>query len=426
MLKNLKRLAYMYAFVVFIGVTGNTYAYDYPLANPYKASIIGTPIEFKADIIDKVDIETKTLTVFDNRQSPEIFWYNEQLKYSLATQKGAAPLIFVIAGTGADYNSFKVNMLLKVFYQAGFHVVTLSSPTHPSFIVSASLSSVPGNIQEDSKDLYHVMELIWQDIGNEIEVTNFNLTGYSLGGAQSAFISKLDEQRKIFNFNKVLMINPPVSLFNSVAILDDLLVKNIPGGLDRMDAFMAETMDEFSEFYTIGNFVDVDSEFFYAAFKNDTVSIEKLKAVIGISFRISSASMIFTSDVMKNRGYLVPKNLILSTSDSLTNYMSTSFRVSFDDYFNEYFYPYFQSKNPNLSKQDLIDNTSLKSIENYLATSTKIGLITNRDDFIMAPGEIDYLQKIFNSRAKIFPDGGHCGNMDHKENVAYMLEFFKH
>ncbi|NOR69607.1 MAG: alpha/beta hydrolase [Methylomarinum sp.] len=426
MLKNPKRWAHIYAFMVFMGITGNTFAYEYPIADPYKASIIGTPFEFKADITDKVDIETKTLTVFENRQSPEIFWYNEQLKYSLATQEGAAPLIFVIAGTGANYNSAKVNMLLKVFYQAGFHVVTLSSPTHPSFIVSASLNSVPGHIQEDSMDLYHVMELIWQDIGNEIEVTDFNLTGYSLGGAQSAFVSKLDEQRKVFNFNKVLMINPPVSLFNSVAILDDMLVKNIPGGLDKMDAFMAETMDEFSEFYAIGNFVNVDSEFLYAAFKKDLVSIEKLKAVIGISFRISAGNMFFTSDVMKNRGYLVPKNLRLSSSDSLTNYMSTSFRVSFNDYFNEYFYPYFQSKNPKLSKQDLIDNTSLKSIENYLATSTKIGLITNQDDFIMAPGEIEYLQKIFNSRAKIFPDGGHCGNMDHKENVAYMLEFFKH
>ena len=378
MLKNIKKLTHMTVFMVFMGfisITGNTFAYDYPLTNPYKASIIGTPFEFKADISDKVNIKTKNLTVFDNRQSPEIFWYNEQLKYSLATQKAAAPLIFVVAGTGANYNSAKVDMLLKVFYQAGFHVVTLSSPTHPSFIVSASLSSVPGNIQDDAKDLYHVMELIWQDIGKDIEVTNFNLTGYSLGGAQSAFIAKLDEQRKIFNFNKVLMINPPVSLFNSVAILDDMLVKNIPGGLDKMNEFMAETMDEFSKFYTMGNFVNVDNEFLYAAIDNDSVSNEKLKAVIGISFRISAANMIFTSDVMKNRGYLVPKNLELSSSDSLTNYMSTSFRVSFDDYFNEYFYPYFQSKNPKLSKQDLIDKTSLKSIENYLSTSKKIGLI---------------------------------------------------
>ena len=77
-----------------------------------------------------------------------------------------------------------------------------------------------------------------------------------------------------------------------------------------------------------------------------------------------------------------------------------------------------------MSKQDLIASTSLKSIEDYLVSSNKIGLMTNRDDFIMAHGEIDYLESIFKLRAKIYPTGGHCGNMDHKENVAYMIDFF--
>jgi hypothetical protein len=43
----------------------------------------------------------------------------------------------------------------------------------------------------------------------------------------------------------------------------------------------------------------------------------------------------------------------------------------------------------------------------------------------MAAGEIDYLQTVFKDRAKVYPTGGHCGNMDYKENVAYMLDFFK-
>ena len=421
----IKKLTCIYTFLILTGIYSNSFAYDYPLTDPYRAAIIGTPDEFKADMPDKVDVKTESLKVFENRTSPDIFWYNDALKYSIATQEGPAPLIFVIAGTGADYNSPKASMLLRVFYQAGFHVVTLSSPTHPSFIVSASLSSVPGHIQEDSKDLYHVMEMIWEDIRNDIEVTHFNLTGYSLGGAQSAFISKLDEDRKVFNFNKVLMINPPVSLFNSVSILDDMLVNNIPGGLDKMDVFMANTMDRFSEFYTMGNFVDVDDTFLYEAFKTAPAPPEKLAAVIGISFRISAANMYFTSDVVNNRGYIVPKNLPLTSTSSLTDFMIVSFRVSFADYFNEYFYPYFQAKQPNLTKQDLIDSTSLKSIENYLASSDKIGLMTNQDDFIMAAGEVDYLQNLFKARAKIYPTGGHCGNMDYKENVAYMLDFFK-
>ena len=36
-------------------------------------------------------------------------------------------------------------------------------------------------------------------------------------------MAKLDEERKTFNFHKVLMINPAVSLFNSVSRIDGLL-----------------------------------------------------------------------------------------------------------------------------------------------------------------------------------------------------------
>ena len=186
------------------------------------------------------------------------------------------------------------------------------------------------------------MALIWENIRGDIDVTEFHLTGYSLGGAQSAFVSRLDEERKIFNFSKVLMINPPVSLFNSVSILDDMLVNNIPGGLDKMGEFMTETMDQFSEFYTLGNCVDIDDEFLYEAFKHIAkTSPERLAAVIGISFRISAADMYFTSDVVNNGGYIVPQNLALTSTSSLTDYMNVSFRVSFIDYFNEYFYPFF-------------------------------------------------------------------------------------
>ena len=73
----------------------------------------------------------------------------------------------------------------------------------------------------------------------------------------------------------------------------------------------------------------------------------------------------------------------------------------------------------------MIASTSLKSIEDYLISSKKIGLMTNQDDFILAPGEIDYLKRVFKSRAKIYPTGGHLGNIDYKDNVEYMINFFK-
>ena len=68
---------------------------------------------------------------------------------------------------------------------------------------------------------------------------------------------------------------------------------------------------------------------------------------------------------------------------------------------------------------------SLHQIETYLRNSPKIGLMDNQDDLILTPEDLAFLKDVFGSRAKIYPYGGHCGNMSYTENVAYMLNFFK-
>ena len=99
--------------------------------------------------------------------------------------------------------------------------------------------------------------------------------------------------------------------------------------------------------------------------------------LIGIAFRIASGAMIFTSDVMTNSGYVVPKNRVLESNDHLTDYMRVSNHLSFLDYFNEYFYPYFQKKRPGLTKEALIHSLGLKSIEGYLKGNPKFNVMTN-------------------------------------------------
>jgi hypothetical protein len=128
--------------------------------------------------------------------------------------------------------------------------------------------------------------------------------------------------------------------------------------------------------------------------------------------------------VLNGAGYIVPKNLKLTNTDSLTDYMKISGRQSFVDYVDNLFYPSFRFENPGITKDQLIGSTSLEAIEDYLKTAEKIGLVTNADDLILSKEEVDYLKRVFQSRAKIYPIGGHCGNMDHKDNVAHMIKFF--
>ena len=90
-----------------------------------------------------------------------------------------------------------------------------------------------------------------------------------------------------------------------------------------------------------------------------------------------------------------------------------------------YFYPWQKRQNPQLSRSELIDQMSLASIEDYLRSTDKIEVMHNEDDLILEPGEIDYFPRVFGDRAKIYPRGGHCGNMDFRDNVAHMISVFK-
>ena len=425
MMKRLNRLLGVCVCMLMLSGT-LAYAYDYPFADRYVATVLGTPAEYAYDLPKEVPLKFDTIKMFPERKIPGILWNLDELRYSYLKQKGPAPLIFLVAGTGASFQSAKMQVMQKAFYQAGYHVVSLSSPTHPNFIVAASTSGVPGHLEEDSSDLYQVMQSIWEKLQKKVEVTEFFLTGYSLGAAQSAFIAKLDEEDKVFNFSKVLLINPPVSLYNSVQVLDKMLEENIPGGVNNFNEFYKRLINALTDTYVHGDNVEFNDQFLYQAFKyRKPTSDAPFAALIGTDFRISSANMVFVSDVLTKAGYIVPKGIDLRRHDSTEVYARVATHLSFVDYFKGLFLPYFQAQNPNLTERDLVEMTSLQYIEDYLRTSSKFGLLTNEDDLILLPGEVDYLRQLFGSRATIFPSGGHCGNMAYPDNVTAMVGFFQ-
>lgn len=397
--------------------------YGYPIADPYAATILGTPVDLMPQFPAGMRIRQLVLTVIPGRERPPVFFYDEGLRCSFVRQDKKAPLIFLIAGAGSSNSAPKLVSMMKAFYQAGFHVITLPSPSNSNFIISASQSRVPGDLTEDAEDLYRAMESAWNEVKGEIEVSDFNLCGYSMGGAQAAFVSKLDEERGLFTFRKVLLINPAVNLYTSILRFEDLL-KKIPGGGKKQGVFFNRMLARFTDYYRYGNFVALNDDFIYSIYEEKLFSPEETAGLIGLTQRINVAGMIFSSDVMTGGGYVVPRNRVLKTTDSLFDYFLVSSHLSFAEYFNEYFYPHFRNKRPGLTKEALIASQSLKSIDGYLRSSSKVGVMTNENDFILTPDELAYLKGLFGERAKIYPRGGHLGNLEYKDNLAYMTGFF--
>ncbi len=396
--------------------------YYYPFVNPYEATVLELPQPFEVQLPAEVPTTEFTLKVFPEREIPDVFWYEDGLVCSLVQQEHRSPLIFLIAGTGSRYNSPIMVKLQKVFYQAGFHVISISSPTHMDFVVNAA-SGLPGDSLADARDLYRVMELAYERVRTKIEVSSFALAGYSLGGFNAAFIAKLDDEQKRFNFNRVLLINPPVNVYESATILDQLLVENIPGGMDNFDPWLRSVLQRLLSAVSPFGLAELSGDYLYNAYKQLRPTEETLAALIGLVFRLSAANMIFTADVMNGGGYIVPKHARLTNSTSLTRYAEVSFRTRFIDYFDELFFPQHQQREPGLTREAMLSSLSLRSLEPYLRSTDKIGLIHNEDDITLAPGEVDYLEQVFGARARVFPTGGHVGNLFHPVVVRAILDF---
>jgi predicted alpha/beta-fold hydrolase len=176
--------------LVMIGVLGPTSAssYDYPLTDAYLSTVVGTAVADEAPVPSKIPTRTRSIVRFPDREISKAFWNQHELWYSVSAQKKMSPLIFLIAGTGGSHPSAKMSYLARLFYRKGFHVISVSSPTHPNFPLAASASGHPGYTAEDSKDLYSVMREAHADLASRVGVDGVHLTGYSLGGTHSAFL----------------------------------------------------------------------------------------------------------------------------------------------------------------------------------------------------------------------------------------------
>ncbi|MBF8674698.1 serine/threonine protein kinase [Pseudomonas fulva] len=403
-------------------------SYGYPLTNPFEATIATTPPDQRPMLPsdDEIDQSDYSLTLRPEREFtlPDNFWAVKKLKYRMAQQDHAAPLIFIIAGTGASYSSSINEYLKKLYYKAGFHVVQLSSPTSYDFISAASRFATPGISQDDAEDMYRVMQSIRAQ-HPRLPVTEFYLTGYSLGALDAAFVSHLDETRRSFNFKRVLLLNPPVNLYTSINNLDKLVQTQVKG-IDRSTTFYELMLEKLTRYFQEKGFIDLNEALLYDFQQSrQHLSNEQMAMLIGTSFRFSAADIAFTSDLINRRGLITPPKVKITEGTSLTPYFKRALQCDFDCYMTEQVIPMWRARTGGGTILELTNQVSLYALADYLQNSPKIAVMHNADDVILGPGDIGFLRKVFGDRLTLYPHGGHCGNINYRVNSDAMLEFFR-
>ena len=409
--------------VLFLILSLTAFSYNFPIEDPYSATIIGSATMMTPGVSENIPLKVYEIQIKDKKEIPDVFWYASKFKFSFSKQKNKkAPLIFVLAGTGSDYSAIRVKFMQRIFHDAGYHTIAISSQMSQQFMISASTNAIPGMLIRDNEDIYKAMKLAYNKIKDQVDVTDFYIMGYSLGGANAAVLSYIDEKEKAFNFKRVFMVNPPVELYDSAVKLDKYLDDYTGGKSAGIERLLNTTLARVKGGLT-SEYANIGADTIYEIVKGDILSDTEKKAYIGLAFRLTSTDLNFISDFI-TKSHIYTKNP--EKVDKFTNmkeYFKAVNFATFEDYVNKIGFPYYKKYNKDFTIEDLKREASLKVIEDYLRTSPKIAAVTNADELILNEKDIDYLKDIFKDRLIIYPKGGHCGNMFYKENVDVMVKF---
>jgi pimeloyl-ACP methyl ester carboxylesterase len=402
--------------------------YDFPLEDPFAATVVGTPPQVQAERPELrlgVNAYRARTGIPSGRSIPDVFWYDRRgLGYGVAFQAGPAPLVVLVAGTGGAFNSRTTQILARGLLAGGCHVLGLSSPSFGNFQATGSASGVPGRLAQDALDLHRALEWILPEVERRIRITGLHLAGYSLGAAHAAHLARLAPERGRFRFERVLLLNPPKSVFSSLRIVDGLFERHLADPVQAR-AFLDAAFDAFAQLQRrAGGALDTSRDFLYAVYSALRPGRDTLEALVGLVFRLMSTNLAFVADVLTGSGYLVAPDAPIGPTSSLTNVFVEGNRLSFERFLDDLFVPHFARSEPGYSRERAIAEQDLAAIAGFLRSEPRLGLVTSADDIILAPGELAWLEGVFGRRAVIFPRGGHCGNYAERRFVAELGDFF--
>jgi len=356
------------------------------------------------------------------RPLPDVFWFDRKLRVWFSAQDKPAPLAILISGTGNDGNTAKLSVLRGALYGAGYHVLTMPSPTFPGFIVSTSSTGVAGDLMQDGQDLYAAMRQIVAHLPRKVRITDIDVLGYSLGGANAAIVKSIDAREGKLKIHRAVMINPPVSLFSSIGRLDKLFAGSIGSDDDAVERLYRRLYAELANLYRASDRVQIDEEFLLGAAATVLKTDAEFSAAIALSFRIDLENMFFAGDIYAGTGVVVDPKHPPRVGDSLEETQRILRNKPFSEYFTKVFAPYYLKQRPNSTAASLIADNRLDIIGDTLRDDTDYYAQTNSDDLILDKQELAWLRDTLGSRIAVYDHGGHLGNIGERQQVADMLD----
>lgn len=387
-----------------------------------RATVFGASPQDAAPLPQSVPLEEIDIALPWARPVPDVFWFDRRLRVWFSAQENPAPLAIVISGIGSDGNTSKLSTLRAALYEAGYHVLTMPSPTFPGFIVSASSTGVAGDLLQDDRDLYAAMRQIIAHLPRQVQITEIDILGYSLGGANAAVVKSIDAAEGRLKIRRAVMINPPVSLFTSVERLDNLFAINIGSGDAGVERLYKRLYTRLANLYRTSDRVRIDDTDLLSAAAAVLKTDADFSAAIALTFRIALMNMFFAGDLYAGTGVVVDPRHPPRVGDSLEETARILRGKPFSEYFAKVFAPYYLAHRANATPASLKADNRLDIIGTTLRTDPDYYAQTNSDDVILDKEELAWLRSTLGDRIAVYDHGGHLGNLGERQQIADMLD----
>lgn len=363
--------------------------YSYSLSSPLKSTVAAAKIVPPASAVN-TSIKVR---IFDRKNSRS----RRDLKVRLYPSNGRK-LVFLLAGLGGNGETPLAQFLAAHIQSNGFSAVIIPNTMTSDFVLGASTTGMVGHVVADSRDTYSAIEATVATLREQGRSENeFAVIGYSMGALIAARVQEMDTLEKRIGFQSTLLINPPVSLLYGMRTLDAYYDQFRSMGLGSKMG-LASKIKKFLEFIGIAP-AQADSH---------EVAERDLQAAIGYSMRVGFSDMILATQDIRDLE-------ILPLAE--TDRGSAAKRIGYEKYVGEFLIPALNHDGRTYSLDSLNAETSLTAQEQYLTGAQNVFALHNSNDFLMSAAELEWIEATFRHRARIYPRGGHMGNLAHEDNL---------
>ncbi|MDB6025958.1 MAG: VacJ family lipoprotein [Verrucomicrobiales bacterium] len=327
----------------------------------------------------------------------------KKLKFTYWLQKGKAPIVYIVPGLGSHRLAQSSLALAELVYKNGFSAVCVSSAFNSEFMENASTAAVPAYLPVDAHDVHVALTDIDHQLNSRYpnRLGDKAIMGYSMGALHSLYIAGTDATNHsgLMKFDRYVAINTPVRMAH---------------GLSKLDAYFQSPLKWPTEERTD----NIENTFLkVAALSKSTLTPQtslpfnaiESKFLIGLTFRLMLRDIIFSSQRRNNQGVLTHK---ISNWKRNPVYQEI-LQYSYENYFEKFVIPYYQSRGiASPTAEALAKAGDLRTYEAGLRGNPDVRVIVNRNDFLLAEEDLNWLNGTFTpEHLTVFEEGGHLGNL---------------